>query len=459
MRLRKEKKAKNKISFEDNIHKIYFVLALIIGVIISIGMPLFSEPDGQWHYSVSTNIVHLSNDLSAYGEPIGTGTSIQKQSYQRGDHFEQYFENKIVKMSISDIPRTNNIPPVLSSNYLGHIIPAIGVWIGYHIYPSVGVMIVVGRLFSSLISSFIICLIIKYLKKGKLVIFALSLTPVILGTISSLSYDTFSYILALLVFLITINMLVVKKITWKFIAGMVGTTILVLLGAKTNIKLLLLLFPLVILSVMLSNGKIKRAGFKVAGKKLWFSVTFAGALILIGGGGLLIAKPSLMFSGYRIIINFLVNLSPGISTNNMFLGVLASPYPSYNYMPYWVAGAWYILLLLAMLSEEKFVSFKLLSFGALGIFILNFLGVYHGFLTFLSGGYSPAPNSIVMGAIYGQQGRYFTPFLPLLALGLANSEIKIQVNSKQTIMILTSIFAILSNLILLFATLFGIYYL
>ncbi|WP_256082350.1 hypothetical protein, partial [Staphylococcus aureus] len=59
--------------FEKNLHKIYFVVAVVISMILSIGMPLFSEPDGQWHYSVSTNIAGLSNDLSAYGEPVGTG--------------------------------------------------------------------------------------------------------------------------------------------------------------------------------------------------------------------------------------------------------------------------------------------------------------------------------------------------------------------------------------------------
>jgi len=165
MKKRINKKIDKKEILENKIHKIYFVLAVVIGIILSVGMPLFSEPDGQWHYSVSTNMVHLSNDLSAYGEPVGTGLNVQKSAYQRGNHFEQYFENKIVKMPIQNIPRTNSIPPVLSSNFLGHLIPAIGVWIGYHIYPSAGVMIVVGRLFSSIISSFIICLIIKKSKK------------------------------------------------------------------------------------------------------------------------------------------------------------------------------------------------------------------------------------------------------------------------------------------------------
>lgn len=459
MKKRINKKIDKKEILENKIHKIYFVLAVVIGIILSVGMPLFSEPDGQWHYSVSTNMVHLSNDLSAYGEPIGTGLNIQKSAYQRGNHFEQYFENKIVRMPIQNIPRTNSIPPVLSSNFLGHLIPAIGVWLGYHIYPSVGVMIVVGRLFSALVSSFIICLIIKKIKKGKLVVFALSLTPVITGTLASLSYDTLSYILALLVFLITTNILVTKQITWQSIVSMIGTSALMMLGAKTNIKLLLLLFPLVLIVLAIEKVRSKRRiKFEISGRARWIVFLLVSLLIIISLSVSLAIKPSLLFSAYRIIINFCVNLSPGLYTNNIFLGLIASPYPGYNYMPYWIAGAWYIVILLTMLVD-KFEISKWISLGAIAIFIINFLGVYHGFLTFLGGAYAPAPPNVVSGMIYGQQGRYFTPFLLVLALVLASSKIRLQVVSRQSVLWLSISLALVSNIILLFATLFGIYYL
>nr|UKS69435.1 DUF2142 domain-containing protein [Lactococcus garvieae] len=447
--------------FEKNLHKIYFAVAVIIGLVLSIGMPLFSEPDGQWHYSVSSNIAGLSNDLSAYGEPVGTGTGVQKSAYQRENWFEKYFENQIVRMPIENIPRTNSLPPVLNFNFLGHAIPAFGVWLGYHIYPSIGVMIVMGRLVSSLIASFVICMIIKYVKRAKLLFMALSLTPVITATTASLSYDTLSYIAALLIFMITINVYEAKFMNWRYAVTMLVTSAFVMIGTKTNIKILIGLFPLVIFALFLQHRKEfgKPSLINLSRKRLIiFSVSGIGLLIL----ALLAAfalKPSLLFSVYRIVINFTVNLAPGLSTNNMFIGLLASLYPGYNYMPYWVAGAWYILILLAMLVEDKFVNSKLLSIGALGIFIANFIGVYHGFLTFLSGGYSPAPNTVVVGSIYGQQGRYFTPFIPLLALGLANTSIKLSVISKRSVLYLTVGLAFVSNFILIFATLFGIYYL
>ncbi|HAP15786.1 MULTISPECIES: DUF2142 domain-containing protein [Lactococcus] len=446
---------------EKNLHKIYFVVAVIISSVLSIGMPLFSEPDGQWHYSVSSNIAHLSNDLSAYGEPIGTGTDVQEAAYQRGDWFEKYFENQIVKMPIEKIPRTSSIPPVLNFNFLGHAIPAFGVWLGYHIYPSVGVMVVVGRLVSSLVASFAICMIIKYLKRGKLLFMALSLTPVIVATTASLSYDTLSYIAALLVFMITINVYEAKRMTWKYALAMLATTVFVMIGTKTNIKILVALFPLVAFVLFLQRRKeLGKSSFLNLNRRSLVILSVTGtALLVLALAAVFTFKPSLLFSAYRIIINFMVNLAPGLSTNNIFIGLLVSPYPGYNYMPYWVAGAWYILLVLVMLSEEKFVKSKLLSFGALGLFLANFLGVYHGFLTFLGAGYNPAPNNIVAGAIYGQQGRYFTPFIPLLALGLSNTALPLKILSKRSVLYLTVGLAFVSNFILIFATLFGIYYL
>lgn len=447
--------------FEKNLHKIYFTIAVIIGFFLSIGMPLFSEPDGQWHYSVSSNIAGLSNDLSAYGEPVGTGTGIQKSAYQRENWFEKYFENQIVRMPIEKIPRTNSVPPILNFNFLGHAIPALGVWVGYHIYPSVGVMIVIGRLVTSLIASFAICMIIKYVKRAKLLFMALSLSPVIMATTASLSYDTLSYVSALLIFMITINVYEGKVMKWRYAVAMLITSLFVMIGTKTNIKILIGLFPLVIFVLYFQQRKeLGRSPLiNLSRKKIMILSTLGVGLLTVVFISAVAFKPSLLFSIYRIVINFTVNLAPGLSTNNMFLGLFASLYPGYNYMPYWVAGAWYILILLSMLVEGKFVNSKLLSLGALGIFIANFIGVYHGFLTFLSGGYSPAPNNVVVGSIYGQQGRYFTPFIPLLALVLANTSIKLSVLSKRSVLYLTIALAFISNSILIFATLFGIHYL
>ena len=76
-------------SLEKNLHKIYLILALSIGITLSLVMTLFNEPDGQYHYTASTNIAGISNDLSAYGETqIVSGIDAQIPKYQKGIFFE-----------------------------------------------------------------------------------------------------------------------------------------------------------------------------------------------------------------------------------------------------------------------------------------------------------------------------------------------------------------------------------
>ena len=74
------------------VHKIYLIVSILLGMILAIGMPFFNEPDGQYHYVVSSNMVNLSNDISAYGEVgIGTGIDQQINAYQQGGYFQKYY--------------------------------------------------------------------------------------------------------------------------------------------------------------------------------------------------------------------------------------------------------------------------------------------------------------------------------------------------------------------------------
>ena len=61
-------------------------------MIISIVMPLFNEPDGQYHFAVSSAMVGLNTDISRYGEPeISSGMGNQQIFYRKGNFFQQYF--------------------------------------------------------------------------------------------------------------------------------------------------------------------------------------------------------------------------------------------------------------------------------------------------------------------------------------------------------------------------------
>ncbi|MFC4653061.1 DUF2142 domain-containing protein [Lactococcus nasutitermitis] len=449
------------------IHRVYLILAIIIGVSLSLFMPLFNEPDGQYHYTVSTNMVGISNDISAYGEAsISSGIKAQIPSYQSGNYFQKYFQNKIVKMPMKDLPRVQTQPSLLSYNFWGHIISAMGVWLGYHIYPSMGVMIVTARLLSTFICSLAMFFIIRFVKKGKLFFLALALSPVITNSFASLSYDALTYVLAAFAVAIAINMIVDNRVRVVRLLQMVVASIMLYLGAKTNIKLLIALFPLVILGVLISqHSKEPKEEVRLA-YRATFIKKINGILLVVGGvivlilGGYSIYShhPSLLFSSWRLLLNYSVNLFSITNISQIFSSIIAAPYATINYMPLWVSGVWYVLLILILLTEEKFVKSRLLSLGALLLFLLGVLAVYFSYMNYFSPSIN-VTNVRAVGVITGIQGRYFTPTLLLFPLVFANTHFKIQLNRKNMIFAFSIIVIIISNILLLFGTLFGIYYL
>ncbi len=453
-------KESDSADFLKKIHKVYLLLAITIGVMLSLFMPLFNEPDGQYHYTVATNMVGLTNDISAYGEEnISTGMTAQISSYRSGEYFETYFKNKIVKMPMGDLPRgqVQQIPSFKTYDFWGHIVPAAGVWLGYQIYPSMGVMIVVARLLSTLVFSLLLFFIIRFLEKGKLFFFALSLTPVITNSISSLSYDALTYVLAAFSVAIAINIVNSKKITKVSLIQIAVAAISLFLGAKTNIKLFILLFPLVIIGVIFYNRLQKVEDFvleKCKKKLVKFSI-IAGGLATILGGILFvyITHPGWFFYAYRFVLNFAINMNPIPNTQQIFTGLLAVPNARYNNMPLWVSGAWYVLLVLIAFSEEKFVESKIISFGSLALFFVGILAVYYSYMPYYVA--STLRSLDILGRIGGHQGRYFTPTLLLFVLFVGSTKFKARFFAGKSLLVFSVCIIIISNVLLVFGTLFG----
>ena len=72
---------------------------------------------------------------------------------------------------------------------------------------------------------------------------------------------------------------------------------------------------------------------------------------------------------------------------------------------------------------------------------------------------SPVSNATVLGQMQGLQGRYFTPTLFLLLFVTCHEKFKIKINGQKGVLIFVMSIAIVTNVLLLFSTLFGIYYL
>lgn len=439
-------------NLEKVIHKIYLTVALFFGVLLSVAMPFFNEPDGVYHFVNSSNIVHLTTDIVVYGENskwFGDQFANQKPAYQNRDYFKKYFETQVQRMPRKNLPRSTDYPKVLSINFLGHIIPAIGIWVGYHIYPSMGMMIVFGRLINMFVMTIGMFLIIRFVKKGKVLFTVVALSPVMMNLFSSLSYDATSMVLVSIFIAIVINIVDRDRLTIFSFLSLSMLAGVIYFGAKLNLALVFLFIPLLVfvyplrrpvLSIITITPPIVR---KII---LWVTlISFVMVAFYVSQryGGLF----SLI---YKLFINLTYNF--GGSDYSIFTSTFAKPLGWTNFkIPIYFSAVWFLLVGVAAFSENKFVKRPIISWAALLIFILNIVAL---FMTFsVLNGFTGGRNSM-LGQIGGVQGRYITPMLPLLVIFASNHRFTLGVTSRTTIMRATIVIAVFSNAALLFDALF-----
>lgn len=441
------------------IHKIYLVIALLFGVAFSIGMPLFSEPDGQWHYIVESSMVGLSNDMSVYGEQNTSGSYVAAiQNYRNGTYFQNYYETKVRLIPISQqyLRGTNNLPSKTSFYYLARVIPAIGIWIGYHIYPSMGVMVTFGRLLNMLVLTLLTYWIIKRVRKGKLLFTIIALSPVFLGTISSLSHDAPSLVLGALMISEVINIIDRKVITRNSILRLLIFSIFVRFVAKTNIDLLILLVPLVFIFIPF---------FKRNRKSVWEiipkGVKIIAGFVVVLLGIIVVFHVTRQYGGPLSVLGrfwmnatFNFQTTPSLVVSNLN-NVLTQPFIGQNMMPYWLTTAWFVMLFAGGLSEKKYIEDKGISLGGFVLFVLSIVAVYYGIYNWNNGTMN---SNVVQGLIIGPQGRYFTPTLFLFALIFGYKKSKLKLNLSTGVLAAFLVLVVVTNFLLIFDSYFNIFY-
>lgn len=434
------------IFLEKHIHKTFLVIGLILTFGLSLFMPFFNEPDGQYHLAVSGRIAHSVIDTSKYGEPnIMSGMAKQKESYKDGTRFEKYYLTQANFIPWKSAPREIYYS-VFNFVYWGHVVPAVGLFIGKMIYPSMGVMITMARLLSSLVSIVSLAFIIKYLKKAKLIYFAVFLSPVALNSFSSLSYDAAGFVVSGAFISILINIIVDRKLTMRRLIGIFITAVLVLIACKQNYWLLLLLAPFVILysdcprltwfrkyMIRLKDNINHRFIPKLIGACLVLIFLY---LISLSHGGLLVVIR-------RYLMTFGHNYSGFNLLNNDITSWLAVPYPFYNHIPTWVTAVWYLMIFAVLFIEDKFVNSKSIGVMFLVFFIIGVLGVFYIMLDY---------NGARTSYIEGIQGRYFTATIVLLQVFISSIKMKINDSGKRIVPICLFFLILVSNGLLLFDT-------
>ncbi|GBG96539.1 DUF2142 domain-containing protein [Lactococcus termiticola] len=445
-----------------NVPKIFLLLSITIGILLSFSLPLFNESDGQYHFVDATNMVGLTTDITSYGESASNwnGFSSVASAIQDRDYFDRYFVQKVHSADMSQLPRLNKISPILSFDYLGHLIPAAGVWLGYHIYPSMGIMIIVARLLQTFISSFVLYFIIKRLKGGQLLFAAVALSPTIMNQMASLSYDMTSYLFAAGIVAFAINACFREKLSFRLIAEMLVISLLSFFFLKTNLILFLVLFPILIIGLWLANRKPKDDLLKHEGVKQKFNrtrVLIAGLVaivIILLIGQIITAKYGGIFSTLgRLLVNFTYFWGDGRLLSRNIMQVFASPLGLANHVPLYATALWFILIALIAFSEEKFIKSKWIAYSSLVLFLGGIAAVYYGYF---AANYDSTPRGMILGQIAEIQGRYFTPSALLLPLIVGYKGFKLKVTSKASLVTMMIIVVILTNGLLVFGTWFSL---
>lgn len=311
-----------------------------------------------------------------------------------------------------------------------HIIPALGVKVGYMLYPSIGSMVIIARLFNLIFFLLSMFFIIKKLKIYQLVFAVISLTPTVIQFATSLSYDCYTYVVFAWLFATLLNMAVKMKKNEEigvldFSRRLIFPSLAVLFS-KANSKLLY-----VLLLAML---------FVLLGRKLKVSLN----KLQIG-----IGTVAIVFTG--ICVFFIKYYSQLHLIASKFFYTFLEPYytvlttevisgTNTNGVPAWFFPIQFTALILLMLSYTEEVVPRWFTWLSGVLSILNLFGVL---LTF---SIDPAFTEHV---ITGPQGRYFTMFILLLAPAFTLLAQKIKVESGVWLrrsVILVSVLALLFNL-------------
>ncbi|QGX47167.1 DUF2142 domain-containing protein [Streptococcus equinus] len=335
-----------------------------------------------------------------------------------------------------------------------HLPQFIGMVIGKAIYPSLGVILLVGRIFNALAYIVGMYFVIKAAKYGKLALMFISLLPMMLQQAASLSYDVLNYVSIACFFVFFVNLIKERTFTNKKFLQLILLT-LFLYSTKTN-NLLLLPFLVMIDFEFEGFLKVLNPAYNFFKKYRWYFVTGAVCLGIVafyfflkdwGGTQHFIW---VMFNTF-FLQQENVNLN-GLLTIGIFgeFGWLTTQ------LPLWLIFIDIVVLVLIYLSEYISVT-KTEGISSALIFPLQVLVIVIGM--YFAWTLRSNPDNVGANRIaHGEQGRYFTPFLIYLAPLFSIWQSKLGFKISQKSIIKLSTIMILINVVVSFAVLWAYYW-
>lgn len=410
------------------IEKLFLLLAVPCIALFVFLVPVTEAPDEGMHASMAWDIFYDNSktfdwltlhqtDIINNDTPIPADVSKEK--------YANFFIEK--KDFSSDV-----FAPKISIKNIIHLPQVIGMLIGRAIYPSLGVMMMCGRLLNAFVYVFVMYFLIKHLQVGKLAMLFISLLPMMLQQAASLSYDVLNYVFIAAFFVFYVNLSNDRKFTNKRFVELFILVIL-LWGSKANN---LLLLPFLAMIDFNFEGQLSFLNLAYDFFKKYRKY-FITAVIVLGLLGLYFFLKSRGGSFHFIWVMFntmFLNQENGHLNTFLTIGIFGYFGWLATALPLWLIFIDIVILTLIFFSED-FKMTKLEGVASALIFPLQILAIIAGMYF----AWTPkvlGPNASVS---QGAQGRYFTPFLIYLAplFSVYKSKLSVKVDSKFLVSLVT----------------------
>lgn len=403
---------------EFRIEKWFAIYATIfLGIMIFV-MPINRVPDEMNHARMTWNILYKDTNHSfKWMDSVSADSNINKQQYK------ELFTEKI------DLSKEQ--PKIaFTLRNISHIPQLIGMMIGKVFYPSIGVMVTLGRIMNAIVYILGVYLLLKKLCYGKTVLCFLSLLPIMLQQAASLSYDVINY-LAIMTFFYVLTVLSTEKtLTRQHLLGIALSSIFLYITKTNNLLLIFLLFTL----SLTFTGTLSKLNKPIEAIKTFFWRYKYILVILLSI--CLVAFVFLFRQQTAQIMNLLHVLIRTVFDNNqnghlntiLTVGMFGYLGNFTIQLPLWLIFADVAVLTLLYVLDRNVILNKFFGIAAALMVIIQIsaiiVGMYIEWTPLVLG--ENAPISV------GAQGRYFTPFLIyLLPLFMSfRNELRLEYNKK-----------------------------
>ncbi|EGP66674.1 conserved domain protein [Streptococcus sp. oral taxon 056 str. F0418] len=415
------------------------LLASVFVLAFMIVQPINRVPDESNHARMTWEIFHKSTNRSfKWMDELPSAPDVTFKEYQR------LFSEKI-DLSQEEFAFGFNLKTIFFLPQL------IGMSLGSFIYPSVGLIVMMGRLFNTLAYIFGVYFLIKYFKYGKKALLFLSLLPIMVQQAASLSYDVMNYLEIMLAIGFLTNIAYSKQFSNRNVLELLVISI-GLFVTKPNNVLLLGLLPFVEFEfegflAVLNKPFVATKAFVACYLPIFYVLGFATFFLVLhlafrNQGGLVHYGQVLLNTLFKQSVNGDLNT---ILTIGMF-GFLG------NFtiqLLLWLIFIDVAVLALLFLQSQKDFMTKGYTVTSCYLFVVQVIAIIS--IMYLQW----TPIVLGKGAMIsvGAQGRYFTPFLILFLPAVANLgilEIKEKVVNRMMIGTLVANFLIALYLMLPF---------